>query len=263
MPGLTLVRPVGNCLNSGGSSVATLRRRALGKLAALPDSLLVRLFDTLVSPTEPLDAAHSLCAFSAASTFANAFAADEDLWRRIVFIVYSTKQIATAFRDSWRETFLFLVSNRRRAASDPSPAKRKSFVYSDVLFHKWRCQTATIDPDWLSVDNVYRVSASSTSAVDFRRCYEEPGEPVVVTGVATEWPAFKSWTVAGLDERCGDTLLHAGGFEFTARDYFRYCEAVEGHDDQPLYVFDKHFAEKVPQLKDEYGVPEYFGEDLF
>lgn len=258
------VRPLGNLLSSGGSSLVHLRRRSLGSLAALPDALLVRLLDVLVSTTEPLPAARALCAFSATSTFALAFATDEDLWRRLVFQIFAPTQIASAFIVSWRDTFLALISDGRRTALKTERVTTwKRFVYSDVLFHKWRCQTATIDPYWLSVDNVARVSASETSATKFSKHFEQPGVPVVITDVVENWPAFRLWTRAGLDERCDDSPLHAGGFEFTLRDYFRYCDAVEGHDDQPLYIFDKHFADKIPQLAEEYDVPEYFQEDLF
>ena len=31
----------------------------------------------------------------------------------------------------------------------------------------------------------------------------------------------------------------------------------------PLYLFDKYFARKAPQLAEDYTVPEYFSEDLF
>lgn len=86
---------------------------------------------------------------------------------------------------------------------------------------------------------------------------------MVITDVVEKWAAFRAWSRGGLEERCGNTKLHAGGFDFTMRDYFCYCDAVEGHDDQPLYVFDKCFADKVPRLGEEYDVPEYFAEDLF
>jgi hypothetical protein len=45
------------------------------------------------------------------------------------------------------------------------------------------------------------------------------------------------------------------------RDYFQYCGSVQ--EQQPIYLFDNDFAEKVPQFLKEYEVPMYFREDFF
>lgn len=49
--------------------------------------------------------------------------------------------------------------------------------------------------------------------------------------------------------------------EMLAEDYFTYMSRQR--DDGPLYLFDKHFAERSPALAADYSVPAAFQEDLF
>eukprot|EP00955_Chlamydomonas_euryale_P022340 235980-Chlamydomonas_euryale.AAC.1 len=43
--------------------------------------------------------------------------------------------------------------------------------------------------------------------------------------------------------------------------YRAYC--ADNTDEMPLYLFDKHFAAKAPQLLDDFHVPPHFSDDLF
>lgn len=52
-----------------------------------------------------------------------------------------------------------------------------------------------------------------------------------------------------------------GSYPLDFDSYLNYCD--NNMDDMPLYLFDKHFARKAPQLGSEYGVPGYFAQDLF
>lgn len=55
-----------------------------------------------------------------------------------------------------------------------------------------------VDSDVLSVegvtDDLPRVHCSEISATDFRRRYEAPKIPVIVTGLCESWPAREMWT---------------------------------------------------------------------
>ena len=33
-------------------------------------------------------------------------------------------------------------------------------------------------------------------------------------------------------------------------------------EERPLYLFDKHFADKCPELSQDYSIPPYFSDDL-
>lgn len=49
--------------------------------------------------------------------------------------------------------------------------------------------------------------------------------------------------------------------ECVSQDYLRYAE--ESRDELPLYVFDKRFADKCPELGREYEVPDVFSVRVF
>lgn len=132
-----------------------------------------------------------------------------------------------------------------------------------MLFLKWRCLNADIEPSWLLHDDVERIHASRVGLQEFRDRFESKGVPVVIKGIVDQWPAFEKWSAEGLQHQCGDALLNAGGYQFSMPDYLRYCHSTEGFDDQPLYVFDQCFGEKAPLLLNQYQVPKYFAQDLF
>lgn len=244
------VRPHGNLLTTAGAANAWngARKQGLGALGALSDDLIVRMLGRC--------GARDLAMFGEASRVAAAFAVDEDLWRAIV--LGETAEERLIFEGSWRETF---VSARGGTVGAAKCLWRP--VYSDVLFHKWRCLTADIEEAWVERDNAPRICVADVSIEEFRERYEVPGVPVVITGAMADWPALKLWSKEALVARFGKIKFHAGGFEFPLESYFKYSDSVEGRDDQPLYIFDKQFAHKAPALGNEYTVPEYFAEDLF
>ncbi len=45
--------------------------------------------------------------------------------------------------------------------------------------------------EWLQVENIPR--CANLSAEDFRRRFELPNLPVILTDVVTKWPAFEKW----------------------------------------------------------------------
>lgn len=47
-------------------------------------------------------------------------------------------------------------------------------------------------------------------------------------------------------------------------DFDAFCAYADDHcDDMPLYLFDRNFVAKAPQLGRDYSVPKYFADDLF
>ena len=63
------------------------------------------------------------------------------------------------------------------------------------------------------------------------------------------------------DETCGNESVIAGPINMPLKEYYNYSDNT--HEESPLYVFDKRFADKIPALAQDYTVPEYFNEDLF
>eukprot|EP00301_Raphidiophrys_heterophryoidea_P025293 c8453_g1_i2.p1 GENE.c8453_g1_i2~~c8453_g1_i2.p1 ORF type:complete len:308 (-),score=69.35 c8453_g1_i2:210-1133(-) len=84
---------------------------------------------------------------------------------------------------------------------------------------------------------------------------------VIITDVVPGWKAFNNWTREYLLEAAGDTLFSVGHFQMRLSNYYKYADTAV--DDQPMYLFDKGFANNLPKLAEEYEVPQYFKEDFF
>lgn len=254
------VRPLGNLLNTTHNQQT--RSLSLGSFSLISDALIIKILDSLIQSSDPLQAAITLSHFASASVYARAFANDEDLWRTLVWRRFSPSQIANApFNRSWRHTYLTLESSNFQTSQNKPIVL--SHVYSDVLFHKWRCLRSQISSEWTKYEDIQRIDASTLSVQDFQSRFERPSIPVILKGIVSNWKSATEWDPDSLIKRVGSTLFHAGGFEMSLNDYFKYSKTVEGFDDQPLYIFDKKFGEKAPNLLDDYSVPEYFSEDLF
>lgn len=68
---------------------------------------------------------------------------------------------------------------------------RVAGVYSDLLYQPWFLGHLEIDPEWLEADTIER--RADLSLEDFRRDFELPNRPVVLTGAAAKWPAIGKW----------------------------------------------------------------------
>lgn len=249
------VLPEGNALLPG--AYPNIRGTSLGPyLSLLSDALVLRILTLLP--------ASSLCSCAEASRFLYALSRDEDIWRALVL---TTRGGDTVFRGTWRHSYAPIEKRPVRDCDAPetSITVKVPGVYSDVLFHKHRCATASIRPLWLIRDNVPRESADCLSLEAFRLNYEAPRRPVVIKGLCERWGASKLWSPSALRDRfAGSTQRFiCGGYKFTMNAYLNYADAVAGHCDQPLYLFDSSFARTEPSLADDYVVPEYFADDLF
>lgn len=123
-----------------------------------------------------------------------------------------------------------------------------------------------IDPRWLKRSNVDRRSVGELSYAEFVRQYEKPGVPVILTGVIPKWRASTEWTLERLLARFGTTPFRvSASTDMSLSDYLAYAEACgqgASHEERPLYLFDKDFCSKCPEMASEFEIPEYFREDL-
>jgi hypothetical protein len=121
---------------------------------------------------------------------------------------------------------------------------------------------------------------------EFVERYERPNLPVILTGAMDRWTAYRArssgdntttttnnnnntgWTsLQALLEcsplgRCNQPVL-VGNQPWPLREYARY--AHENDDEMPLYLFDKRFVDKAPEMARGYAPPpdHVFGLDLF
>lgn len=256
------------------------RAKALGHLSVLPDALICKITPHL--------APNDLKSLAQTSSFCRAFAIDEDIWRSVTLSKFGI-DVLPKYGISWRATYAAMLREKLASNTNGNPNGRndpseqseshqnqvKGFkpqqsnpptlrkVYSDVLFHKWRCLYARTQESWLIHDNAIRCDAGTTSRQSFRLQFEARSTPVVITRATDRWPARHSWELRSLLENHGNTRFDVGGFNVRLRDYIFYCLRVAQSDDQALLLFDPKFAEKAPSILADYQTPDYFREDLF
>ncbi len=184
-------------------------------------------------------------------------------------------------------------------APDHTPLEVRG-VYSDLLFKSHACATTELRGEWyerpqevfvdasggcvdeegrrgvesLVADRAHRgpvgvprVDGRTLEVATFVERFEGPSRPAILTHVATAWAAMDEMQVDRLRGRYGAAEVTAGGFQTTLRRFLEYCDAVSRSpaDDQPLYMFDRKFAERMPGLSATYDPSPFFGpeRDLF
>jgi hypothetical protein len=150
------------------------------------------------------------------------------------------------FCGSWRETY----TGHGHAQLDRSLASVRPATFLDV------------EPRWLERSNIERRSVDELSIEEFIETYEKPGVPVILTGAVPSWPAATEWTQNRLLERFPEQLFRVSAtVDMRLKDYFAYCNNCKG-DERALYLFDKDFCTKCPEMASEFTIPKYFQQDL-
>ena len=93
------------------------------------------------------------------------------------------------YRSSWRQTYV-VAAGLSSAQQHRKRPLQVSTLYSDLLYQPFHCATTPLRAEWLQRSTIDR--CSSLSAQDFRRLYEQPNRPVVLTD-AVRSPA-EHWT---------------------------------------------------------------------
>jgi hypothetical protein len=162
-----------------------------------------------------------------------------------------------SWQRSFRDTYV-LNKFPTAVAHRPFPVRG---LYSDLLNKSWLCANAKFNRNWIGVDTIPRERFDELSVEDFVRKYEAPNKPCIITGAMKNWPLYQKleeWL-----EKEKDTVFKVGAVRMPLGEYRKYSR--ECHDEDPLYLFDKHFAEKCPELPEMYQIPPYFApeRDLF
>lgn len=251
------VLPIGQQLVDGRPNL----RVGLGpKLAALGDELLVHILGLLD--------ARELGALAGVCRALHVFSHADELWKAHVLEAVGG---AFTYEHSWRATYERAVL-RALTPAPAAPARARRWaaagvtLYSDVLFRPWHCATQPLPEWWLrtpaSSTAIARVDTTELSPEQFARAFDAPGIPVVLAGAASGWAALGLWRRPALLERFGERAFGVGEMEMRLGDFFAYCDRAT--DDPPLYLFDKAFARRAPELAAEYGgAPGIFPPDHF
>eukprot|EP00049_Salpingoeca_infusionum_P014773 m.279811 g.279811 ORF g.279811 m.279811 type:complete len:541 (-) comp15748_c1_seq3:1176-2798(-) len=260
----TGVKPLGNMFFSGVDGIA-MRTQGLGSFSALPDDVLLEVLHTF-----PIQTLLSLAQLSRPF---NAIACHEPLWKDLALDLAQTlhdsheSYAGFTFQGTWKRTCLWL-HKRYNTSTKPGDTTMMFTgmaepltpcpLYSDEVFAPWYFASIVLDSNWVSDNTIARRTASQLPVSQFLQEFEQTNTPLIIEGGCSQWPATQHWPT-DLKVRCGDAQMKAGDCHMTMAQYEHYSTLER--DERPLYVFDKHFIDKVPQLGKDYNVPEYFAMD--
>eukprot|EP01112_Ceratiomyxa_fruticulosa_P021908 TRINITY_DN786_c0_g1_i1.p1 TRINITY_DN786_c0_g1~~TRINITY_DN786_c0_g1_i1.p1 ORF type:complete len:499 (-),score=88.90 TRINITY_DN786_c0_g1_i1:508-2004(-) len=228
-------------------------RKDFGFFSALEDHTILALLDQL----DVVD----LVKMSVVCKIFYIFCQEEDLWKALALHHFNGN---FTFRDNWHTTFI-INYNANFVLPTSKPNITLPTLYSDFLFHIWRCASTPttawgnhLDP--IENDTIPRITGLDVN--EFREKYLIPNKPVILTQVMKDWPALKEWTPEKLVENYGDKEFYINsGVHMKLKSFMNYTQTVQ--EEMPMYLFDHDFGITAPKLGEDYKVPELFGEDFF
>jgi len=185
------------------------------------------------------------------------FSGTDELWKALCLDSFDGD---FKFECNWKMTYIRrkLEEMNKQLTIIPKPLVIQGF-FSDALYNRWYFANMDLEC-WTQVDNIDR--RSNLSLEEFISQYEIPNKPVVIVDIVPRWRAFTEWTREKLLERYGNVSFKTDqGVSMKLYNYFLYCGMVK--EASPLYLFDNEFATKIPELLQDYEVPEFFKEDFF
>lgn len=138
-------------------------------------------------------------------------------------------------------------------------------VYSDVLHRPFVCSNISLRQFTSNIPTRNQISRFEELAYDeFAANWSD--RPFILTNCIRQWPVFRTWTLHTLLKRYADVEFRAEAVDWPFSTYCQYM--ANQHDESPLYLFDRKFAEKmgITVGKEEgaaYWKPDCFGPDLF
>jgi hypothetical protein len=170
----------------------------------------------------------------------------------------SEKSHRVSWKGSWRSTVLGL-SEQQQAKIDCST------VFSDVLHRPFVCSQIDLGQYTSNIPKANQIRRFENLA------YEEfadkwTQEPFVLSKCIQDWPVTSEWTIDSLLREHGETVFRAEAVDWPFTAYHEYLN--NNHDESPLYLFDRKFAEKMDitighEPGAAYWRPECFGPDFF
>ena len=144
-------------------------------------------------------------------------------------------------------------------------------VFSDCLHRSLLSASLEVRPEWTQLQNVDVEETGELSVQEFVNRYESKGKPVLIRGFTHLFEKGLNRWKDGLQKGLSslhdlETKFRCGPCDLSILSFKKYCEQIAEVDENPLYIFDAKFAEKFPELAQDYQVPPFFvGEnrDLF
>jgi len=168
---------------------------------------------------------------------------------------------------TWKMTWLALNGQSPTNVSIGTPPRR--FFESMFLCNRWfRCH-AQLSRFYPVEERISRIWLYDLPAKRFELEFDRPRQPVVIQGATETWPCRRKWTLEDLERRSNvkwqisHALDDVDRLEMTMANYRHYCSVQT--DENPLYIFDSNFGEKVPSMLQDYDMGsfgELFQEDF-
>ncbi|KAI3460046.1 hypothetical protein Pfo_016709 [Paulownia fortunei] len=228
------------------------RTDALGDLRVLPDEILCTILTRLTPP----DVARLSCVSSVMYILCN----EEPLWLSLCLSIVNRQ---LEYKGSWKKTALHQLDLLHTYDESCKQTLRFDGFSSMFLYRRlYRCYTSL---NGFSFDDGNVERRENLSLEEFHREYDGQ-KPVLIDGLADNWPARESWTSEKLLSRYPDTKFRLSQrsskkINMKFRDYISYMQIQ--HDEDPLYIFDDKFGDAAPDLLKDYSVPHLFQEDYF
>ncbi|KAI0203892.1 hypothetical protein F4808DRAFT_416187 [Astrocystis sublimbata] len=240
------LKPLGNLYFSNGPNA----RGHTGFVGQLPDEMILHVLEYFDSD--------SLRCFASTCRFLYAFGQLDDPWKTLFLESRnSSGSERVAWKGTWRATHLNI----------PSEAQSKidcSNIYSDVLHRPFACSYIGLRKYATTIPAANEISRLTNLAYDdFAQNWSDT--PFILTDCIQTWPVCHEWTIQQLQRRFSDTSFRAEAVDWPFSTYNDYL--ANNHDESPLYLFDRAFAEKmnlsIGHKDSVYWPPNCFGPDLF
>lgn len=159
----------------------------------------------------------------------------------------------------WKDIYAYNHRQTTKQKSKLPPKRHEPIpvdgIYSDTFFRSFLCRSFALQPSWLATHTVPALHRDIVTTELFLKEYEERNMPLLIKGASKGWPALqgsREWnTDYLLNATEGKTFRATSGAaplpaQFTLADYVNYC--ASSTEEAPLYLFDRTFATKCPQL---------------
>lgn len=164
------------------------------------------------------------------------------------------------WRGTWRSTYLGQTADRE-------PTIDCSNLFSDVLHRPFLCAHIPLQSFAQNIPQFNEITRlNDLSTEEFQSTWVD--RPFILVDPVKEWPLYGSWSTERLLARFSDVCFRAEAVDWPLKTYIEYMN--NNHDESPLYLFDRSFAEKMnltvsinPDKSADYWPPTCFGSDLF
>jgi hypothetical protein len=138
-------------------------------------------------------------------------------------------------------------------------------VFSDVLHRPFVCSNVSLGQFTSNIPARNQISRfADLTYEEFAASWSD--KPFILTACIQQWPVCQKWTLESFLRMYAEISFRAEAVDWAFSTYYQYM--INNHDESPLYLFDRRFAEKMDLVvgKEEgaaYWKPDCFGPDLF